>query len=251
MKIRFLGSGGSLGVPQIGCKCDVCTSTNIKDRRTRASVLLSIDRQNILIDCGPDFRIQSLQLPFQKIDALLVTHEHYDHVAGIDDIRPYNRFGDIDIYTNQHTVNVLENRMPYCFSAYKYPGIPQINLHAVDSPFCIDSIEVTPINILHYKLPIFGYRIQNMAYLTDVKYLPEEEFIKLEGLEVLIINALRHEEHISHITLAEAIELSKRIGAKKVYFTHMCHQIGLHEEIQKTLPENMHLSFDGLEIEIA
>lgn len=251
MKIKFLGSGGSLGVPQIGCECEVCTSTNTKDRRTRASVFLSIENQNILIDCGPDFRSQALQLPFQKINAVLVTHEHYDHVSGIDDIRPYNCFGDIDIFTNQHTVDILKKRMPYCFSAYKYPGIPQINLHAVESPFNINNIEVIPINILHYKLPILGYRIQNIAYLTDVKFLPEEEFGKLKGLDILILNALRHEEHISHITLEEAIELSKRIGAKKVFFTHMCHQIGLHEEIEKTLPENMHLSYDGLEIDIA
>ena len=250
MKIRFLGSGGSLGVPQIGCNCEVCTSSNIKDRRSRASVFLSIDNINFLIDCGPDFRSQILQIPFQQIHGVLITHEHYDHVSGLDDLRPFNAFGDINIYTNKQTTEVLTARMPYCFSAYKYPGIPQINLQAIESNIKIENIEIIPINILHYKLPIFGYRIRNFAYLTDVKYLPQEEFSKLKNLDVLVINALRHEEHIAHLTLSEAIELATKIGAKKVYFTHLGHQIGLHENIQKTLPDNMYLSYDGLEINL-
>lgn len=249
MKIHFLGSGGSLGVPEIGCKCDVCTSKNKQDRRRRASVLLSIEDKNILIDCGPDFRSQILQVPFSHINGVLITHEHYDHVGGIDDLRPFNRFGDINIYANSQTVEVLRSRLPYCFAEHKYPGIPQLYLNTINNnTFEIEGVEIIPIRVIHYKLPILGFRVHNFAYLTDVKYIPDTEFEKLQNLDVLVINALRHEEHLAHITLEEAINIGNKLNAKRVYFTHIGHQMGLHNDIQATLPANMFLSYDGLEI---
>lgn len=252
MKVKFLGTGTSTGVPEIGCKCAVCTSDNKKDRRLRASVLLNIDGKHILIDCGPDFRQQMLGEDFLKLDAVLLTHEHYDHVSGIDDLRPFCRFGDVDIYTNERTSDVLMERIPYCFAENKYPGVPSINLHKIgdEKPFRVEGIEILPINVMHYRLAIFGYRIGNFAYLSDVKYIPEEEYTKLENLDVLVINALRIKEHISHQTLEEALENIERIAPKRAYLIHMSHQIGLHDKVQKTLPPNVFLSYDELEIEV-
>lgn len=252
MKIKFLGTGTSTGVPEIGCRCEVCTSNNKKDRRLRASVLLTTAGKRILIDCGPDFRQQMLNEEFAKLDAVLLTHEHYDHVSGIDDLRPFCRFGDIDIYTNHRTADVLMERIPYCFAEVKYPGVPSLNLHKVEEgkPLQIGGIEILPINVMHYKLPIFGYRIGDFAYLTDVKYIPEDEYTKLTNLDTLVINALRTTEHISHQTLQEAIGNVKRIAPRQAYFIHMNHQIGLHDAVQQSLPANMYLSYDGLEIEI-
>lgn len=250
MKIKFLGTGGSNGNPEIGCNCQVCTSKDSKDRRLRASVLLSINDKRLLIDCGPDFKTQILNEEFKKIDAVLLTHEHFDHVAGIDDLRAFGRFGDVDIYANELTSIALRRRMPYCFAENKYPGVPSINLHEIidDKPFTIENIEVIPINVLHYKLPIFGYRIDNFAYLTDVKTIPETEYDKLKNLDVLVISALRHREHMSHQTVEDAIAQVKKIAPKRAYFIHMCHDIGLHKEEDAKLPSNIHLAYDGLEI---
>jgi phosphoribosyl 1,2-cyclic phosphate phosphodiesterase len=252
MKVKFLGTGTSTGVPEVGCTCAVCTSNDKRDRRLRASVFLTIEDKHILIDCGPDFRQQMLSEEFTKLDAVLLTHEHYDHVGGIDDLRPFCKFGDIDIFANKRTANVLLERIPYCFTENKYPGVPSINLHKVkeDQPFVVSGIEIQPISVMHYKLPILGYRIGNFAYLTDVKYIPEDEYDKLKNLDVLVINALRIEEHISHQTLQEAIENVRKIAPKQAYFIHMSHQIGLHEEVQKALPPNIFLAYNGLEIEI-
>jgi len=250
MKIRFLGTGTSTGVPEIGCNCAVCTSTDHRDKRLRTSVLVTVNDKRILIDCGPDFRQQMLGLPFEKLSAVLLTHEHYDHVGGLDDMRPFNRFGDIDIYAEKYVINILLSRIPYCFSANKYPGTPNMILHNItNAPFTIDDIRITPIRVMHYKLPILGYRIGNMAYLTDLKYIPEEEYTKLQGLDILIIDALRIEKHISHENLSEALENISRINPGKAYLIHMSHQIGLHTDVQQKLPENVFLSCDGLEIE--
>lgn len=252
MKVKFLGTGTSTGVPEIGCQCAVCRSQDTRDRRLRASVLINTNGKRILIDCGPDFRQQMLNEEFSQIKRVLLTHEHYDHVSGIDDLRPFCRFGDIDIFANKRTCKVLLERIPYCFTDNKYPGVPSINLNRIDEDrsFYIQDIEILPVTVMHYKLPILGYRIGNFAYLTDAKYIPEEEYAKLKNLDTLVINALRINEHISHQTLQEALETIERIAPKRAYLIHMSHQIGLHAEVEKTLPPNVFLSYDGLEIEV-
>lgn len=251
MKVKFLGTGTSTGVPEIGCQCEVCTSTDKKDRRLRASVLLNVEGKRLLIDCGPDFREQMLDLPFAPIDGVLLTHEHYDHVGGIDDLRPFCRFGDIEIYTNDITAQSLKIRMPYCFKEQKYPGVPNINLHTVplQQPFLCAGIEVHPIRVMHYLLPIYGYRIGDFAYLTDVKNIPEEEFSKLKNLDTLVISALMQTEHISHQTLSEALKNIEKIAPRRAYLIHMNHHFGLHQQMQKQLPPNVYIAYDGLEIE--
>lgn len=251
MIVRFLGTGTSTGVPEIGCRCSVCTSSDTRDKRLRSSVWIKESENNLLIDCGPDFREQVLPLKFEAIDALLISHEHYDHVGGIDDLRPYCRFGDINIYAEASVKANLIQRMPYCFADIKYPGVPNIIINTIDTQtFSIRDINITPIRVMHYKLPILGYRINNFAYLTDVKNIPEEEFEKLKDLDVLVMSALRIEEHISHQTLDDAIRNALRIGAKTTYFTHISHQLGLHDVVQKRLPQNMYLAYDGLCIDI-
>lgn len=250
MKIKFLGTGGSIGTPEIGCKCPVCTSNDIRDRRNRASVLVSTQGKRILIDCGPDFKAQIINEPFAKLDAVLLTHEHYDHVSGIDDLRTFGKFGDVDVYANSLTAEALRIRIPYCFAEKKYPGVPNILLHTIadNEHFVVEDIEIEPITVLHYKLPIFGYRIADFAYLTDVKTIPEEEYRKLKNLDVLVISALRHEEHISHQTIAQAVEVVKHINPKEAYFIHMSHSMGLHAVEDAKLPEGMHFAYDGLEL---
>lgn len=253
IKIKFLGTGTSTGVPEIGCQCEVCTSQDTRDRRLRASVLMQIGDKNILIDCGPDFRQQILPQPFAKLHGVLLTHEHYDHVGGLDDLRPFAKLGNLDIYSNSITLNALKQRMPYSFSEYRYPGAPNLKLHEIDpdEAFTIEGIEIVPIKIMHYKLPILGYRINNFAYLTDVKVIPDTEFEKLKGLDTLVITALRIDEHIAHLNLSESLNLIEKIAPHRAYLTHMSHQIGLHEEVQKALPKNVFLSYDGLEILLA
>ncbi len=252
MKIKFLGTGTSTGVPEIGCKCEVCTSNNIKDRRLRASVLLNIGDKRILIDCGPDFREQIIHEGFSHIHGVLLTHEHYDHVGGLDDLRPFCRFDDVDIYSNAITLDALKRRIPYSFREHRYPGVPTFRLHEVshEASFCIGNIEIQPIKIMHHMLPILGYRINNFAYLTDVKHIPEEEYYKLKNLDTLVISSLRIDKHISHLNLIEALEEIKKISPKKAYLTHMSHQMGLHDRVQAILPPNVYLSYDGLEINI-
>ncbi len=249
MKIRFLGTGTSTGNPEIGCRCEVCTSSDRRDRRMRASLLLQTQGKNILIDCGPDFRWQILHTGITKIDAVLITHEHYDHVGGIDDLRPFCKFGDVDIYAEKYVSDAIQTRIPYAFYENKYPGVPNLEMHPLDiNPFHIDGIEVTPVRIYHAKLPIFGYRIGNFAYLTDVKSIPDSEIDKLKDLEVLVIDALRPQAHISHLTTEESFDYIKKIKPKKAYLIHMSHHFGLHAEMEKKMPENVFISYDGLEI---
>lgn len=251
MMLRILGSGTSTGVPEIGCTCEVCTSVDPRDRRLRASALLETEDARILIDCGPDFREQVLGLPFGKIDGVLITHEHYDHVGGLDDLRPFCRFGEIPIYAETDTAKRLRTRMPYCFMEHRYPGVPRIPLHEIEAgrSFFINHTEILPLRVMHGRLPILGYRIGNIGYITDMLTLPDESFEQLAGLDVLVMNALRvNAFHSTHQTLAEALEAAKRIGAKETYFIHMSHQIGRQAEIEKELPPHVHFASDGLNI---
>ena len=250
MKVRILGSGTSTGVPQIGCSCPVCTSPDPKDNRLRASAIVETEDARILIDCGPDFRAQVLHLPFEKIDGVLITHEHYDHVGGLDDLRPFCRFGAVPIYAEEYVAQALRLRMPYCFVDHRYPGVPEIPLQEVvaGQAFSIHRTEVVPLRVMHGRLPILGYRIGRLGYITDMLTMPEESYEQLEGIDVLIMNALRIAPHPTHQSLEEALKAAERIRAKETYFIHMSHDMGLHEKVEKGLPENVHLTYDGMEI---
>jgi len=248
MNLFFLGTGTSTGVPQIGCKCSTCRSTDTNDKRLRASVLITIGKTKILIDCGPDMRQQLLKNDVDSISAILLTHDHYDHVGGLDDVRP---LGEVQLYGEKRVLMVIQRNMPYCFTDIKYPGVPSIHLHEItEDDFFIENIRIQPIRIMHAKLPILGFRIGNIAYLTDIKTIGDSSIDKLQGLDILVINALRIENHISHLSLKEAIEIALKIGARKTYFTHMSHDIGLHEEVNNLLPDNIQLAFDGLQVNI-
>jgi phosphoribosyl 1,2-cyclic phosphate phosphodiesterase len=254
MKIRFLGTGTSTGNPEIGCRCEVCTSSDKKDRRLRSSVLIETEGKRILIDCGPDFREQMLETfrtdAFKIIDGVLVTHEHYDHVGGLDDLRTFSRYQPVDIYAENFVAKAIQERIPYVFREHKYPGVPNLSLKVIDesNPFSVNGIAVIPIRLMHGNLPVLGYRIGNMAYLTDLKIIPEEEYTKLLNLDVLIISALRDKEHISHETTGDALRNIERIKPQRAYLIHMSHHFGLHEVMQKRLPENVFIAYDGLEI---
>ena len=251
--LTFLGTGTSNGVPVLGCTCEVCKSSDPHDSRLRTSALLETAQTRVIIDCGPDFRQQMLPQPFRKIDGLLITHIHYDHVGGIDDVRPYCRLGDIDVYANADTCGGLRHNFPYCFAEHLYPGVPKLNLHALPphSHIRIGDIEVVPVNVMHGRLPIFGYRFGKLAYITDMKTMDDAELPYLEGVETLVVNALRWERpHHSHQLIPEAIDFSRRIGARRTYLTHLTHQVGLHEEAQRRLPDGIFLAYDGLKIEV-
>ena len=256
MRLRFLGTGTSTGNPEIGCHCAVCTSKDKKDVRFRTSALLEINGKQLLIDCGPDFRAQMLDCfklrPIEFLEAVLVTHEHYDHVGGLDDLRIFSRKGQIvDIYAEKYVADAIQMRIPYVFRENKYPGVPDLRMNVIENEaFFIKDIEIIPVRLMHGNLPILGYRIGNLAYLTDLKTIPEEEYTKLQGLDVLIINALREKEHTTHETIAQALENIEKIKPRKAYFTHISHTFGLHEAQQKTLPANVFIAYDGLEIDV-
>lgn len=250
MKLRFLGTGTSTGVPHLTCNCEVCTSADQKDARLRSSALITKDGKNILIDCGPDFRQQALLYKIDHIDGILITHEHYDHVSGIDELRPYR---EADIYAEERVLGALRHNMPYVFNAQPYPGAPDIRLHEITKDLQtvdVAGIEVQPVRLTHFRLPILGYRIDALAYLTDFNQITDEECEKLKDLDVLIIDALRQQSHHAHYKLSEALAFVERIKPKKAYFMHMSHDMGLHEKVQAALPENVFLAYDGLEIEI-
>jgi phosphoribosyl 1,2-cyclic phosphate phosphodiesterase len=253
LKVTFLGTGTSQGIPIIGSTHPVCLSKNPKDKRLRVSVMVEWEGLNILIDCGPDFRMQMLANNFARLDAILFTHEHNDHVAGLDDIRPFFfRQGNIPIYAHERVLNALKKRFDYIFvTENKYPGAPGVNEHIVtDNDFEIEGKHITPVSYLHNQLQVYGYRMGGFAYLTDIKSISETEAEKLKNLEVVVVSALRIEPHHSHFNLAEALEFIEKIKPNKTYLTHISHLLGFHDEVEQSLPENVHLAYDNLKITI-
>ena len=250
MQITFLGTGTSTGIPQIGCTCPVCTSTDPKDNRLRTSVVVSVNGKNILIDCGPDFRQQVLRSGIGRIDAVLITHIHYDHTGGIDDLRPFGGKHTLPIYLEAPVAEGIRTRLPYCFGDHLYPGVPNIRLQEIGiEPFSIEDIEVTPIRVMHYKLPILGYRIGGLVYITVALTIPDEEYAKMKQVDVLVINALRKQPHLSHQTLDEALRVIERVQPREAYLVHMSHHMGLTAEVEKELPPHVHFAYDGLVVE--
>ena len=251
MKLTFLGTGTSCGVPTIGCQCQVCQSTDPKDKRLRCSALLETAATRLLIDCGPDFRQQIMPQPFRKIDGILITHAHYDHMGGMDDIRPYCQFGEINVYADPIACKGLLEMLPYCFAENRYPGVPAISLHEIHKhkPFRIGDLDIMPIEVMHHDLPILGYRIGGLTYITDMKTISDNELPYLEGTDTLVVNALRIRPHHSHQTLDDAVIFSRRVGARQTYLIHSSHDIGLHEEVNRSLPNDIQLAYDGQEIQ--
>ncbi len=253
MKITFLGTGTSCGVPVIGCQCEVCQSKEPKDRRLRCSILVETEDTRLLVDVGPDFREQILPQPFRRIDGILVTHSHYDHVGGMDDIRPYCQFGQIDVYADPIAREGMLQMLPYCFAENRYPGVPKIELNEIHAgqSFTIGDIEVMPIEVMHGKLPILGYRFGRFAYITDMKTINDDQLPLLEGVEVLVVNALRFDKpHHSHQLVDDALAFARRVGARRTLLTHVCHDIGLHHVVNSKLPQGVELAFDGMELTI-
>lgn len=253
MKITFLGTGTSCGVPVIGCQCNVCRSMDPKDRRLRCSILVETEDTRLLVDVGPDFREQILPQPFRKIDGILVTHSHYDHIGGMDDVRPYCQFGQINVYADPIAKEGMLQMLPYCFAENRYPGVPRIELNEIHAgyAFTIGDIEVMPVEVMHGKLPILGYRFGHFAYITDMKTIDDTQLALLSGVDVLVVNALRFDKpHHSHQLVDDALAFAKRVGAKHTLLTHMCHDIGLHREVNDKLPQGVELAYDGLQLTI-
>lgn len=253
MRLTFLGTGTSTGIPQIQCHCKVCTSTDPRDTRLRASALVETTGTTLLIDCGPDFRRQIIDAGAPAIDALLVTHSHYDHVGGVDDLRPYCfTLKGFPIYCKLDVAEDLRNRVPYCFNENPHPGVPSFKIREIrpDEAFSVNGVEVRPLPVMHLRLPILGYRIGNLAYVTDCKLMPDETVELVRGVDTLVINSLRVSEHPSHMSLDETLELIARIAPRRAYLTHLSHGMGLHSEVEPTLPRNVKIAYDGLVLDI-
>ncbi len=253
MTITFLGTGTSQGVPVIGCDCKVCTSADKHDKRLRTSILVEAQGKTIVIDTGPDFRYQMLRAGVKHLDAVVFTHEHKDHTAGLDDIRAFNYLQQepMDVYAVPRVQASLKQEFSYIFAEFQYPGIPKINLHTIgNEPFNVGPVKFTPIEVLHYKLPVLGFRIQDFTYITDAKTITEPEIEKIKGSKVLVVNALQKQPHMSHFTFDEAIAFAQRIGAETTYFTHISHRLGKHADVSKQLPPGIQLAYDSLKLEL-
>ncbi|MDQ3111709.1 MAG: MBL fold metallo-hydrolase [Bacteroidota bacterium] len=253
MKITFLGTGTSQGIPLIGCQCEVCRSADARDIRTRTSVLVEVGGKTIVVDTGPDFRQQMLREKVLKLDAVLLTHEHKDHLAGLDEVRAFNYLQQkvMPVYATERVQNAVRREYAYIFEEPSYPGIPKIDLHTIGTDeFSVEGIPVMPVEVLHHQLPVLGFRFAKFTYITDANFISDQEKEKVKGSEVLVLNALRHEKHISHFTLAQALELIDELKPKQAYLTHISHQLGRHEEVEKELPGNVRLAFDGLKVDI-
>ncbi|HQR94089.1 MAG: MBL fold metallo-hydrolase [Bacteroidetes bacterium 24-39-8] len=253
LHIQFLGTGTSTGIPMIGCDCTVCTSKNPKDNRLRSSILVQSQKTSLIVDTTPDFRYQMLRTHTRRLDAVLFTHPHKDHMAGLDDIRAFNFFSQkpMDIYANSLTEEAVKRDFYYAFADKKYPGVPELNLNTIDeSPFVIGDIHVQPILVYHHKMPVFGFRFGDFTYITDANRIEDDQKELIKGSKVLVLNALRKEDHISHFTLQQAVDLAMELAIPEVYFTHISHQLGLHETINQELPPHIQLAYDGLELRL-
>ncbi len=254
IKVTFLGTGTSSGVPMVACSCKVCTSNNEKDKRLRSSILVQSATTTIVVDATPDFRCQMLRHKIQKIDALLITHPHKDHVAGIDDTRPFQFFqrAPTKVYGNHQSLDGIKKEIPYAFEEIRYPGVPAIELIEINlEPFTIGDIPIVPIEVWHHKMRVYGFRFGNFTYITDANHIASSERKKINGCKYIVLNALRHESHISHFSLSEAIKMVEDLSVPEAYFTHISHQLGMHNEVSAALPPGVNLAYDGLEISIA
>lgn len=258
MKLTFLGTGTSCGVPTIGCQCHTCSSPDPRDKRLRCSALVETEQTRLLIDCGPDFRQQIMSQPFRKIDGILITHAHYDHMGGMDDVRPYCQFGEINVYADPIARKGLLEMLPYCFAEHRYPGVPAIQLHEIypHQSFAIGDLRITPFQVMHHDLPILGYRIESLStgkslvYVTDMKTIDDDELQYVDGADVLVVNALRPLPHHSHQTLDEAVNFAKRIAAPQTFLIHSSHDMPRHADVNRLLPLAIQMAYDGQIIEI-
>ena len=253
MVVTLLGTGTSSGVPLIGCSCEVCRSLDYRDKRLRVSVHILIEEKSFVIDTGPDFRQHMLREGINQLDAVLFTHQHKDHTAGLDDVRAFNflQQRDMPVYGRAQVLEQLQREFEYAFAEFRYPGIPRLRLHEIhNEPFSIEGVEFIPIDVLHHKLPVFGFRVGDFAYLTDVNHIPESEYAKLQNLDTLVLGALQHEPHISHFNLREALEVVELLKPQRAYFTHISHKMGRHSLVEPTLPSHVKLGYDGLKLYI-
>ncbi|WP_296703079.1 MBL fold metallo-hydrolase [Algoriphagus sp.] len=251
MKVTFLGTGTSQGVPVIGCSCQVCKSLDFRDKRFRSSIHFDLGDLSLVVDTGPDFRSQMLRAGIERLDGVLFTHEHKDHTAGLDDIRPFNfkQQKDMPVFGRVNVLEQIKREFAYVFSSKKYPGVPQVEpVEINEKPFIIQGVKIIPIPVLHYKLPVLGFRIGDFTYITDTNFIPDESMKLIEGSKILVLNALQKKSHISHFTLDEAVLKAKEIGAEQTYLTHISHKLGLHSEVDNELPEGISLAYDGLQV---
>ncbi|SNS21805.1 phosphoribosyl 1,2-cyclic phosphate phosphodiesterase [Belliella buryatensis] len=255
MRVTFLGTGTSQGVPVIGCNCPVCASLDFRDKRLRSSIHIEIEGKSLVIDTGPDFRAQMLREQFNKLDAVIFTHEHKDHTAGLDDIRPFNfmQKKDMPVYATTKVLNQIKREFSYIFEEVKYPGVPQVMAKTISKEkiFEVEGVKIQPIEVMHYRLPVLGFRIGDFTYITDAKTIAPRELEKIKGSKVLVLNALQLNHHISHFTLEEAVAMVELLKPEKAYFTHISHKLGTHADVEKQLPDHIRLAFDGLKIDIA